>query len=118
MPPGMLHSVKGLEESISFNIDFHTNKSVAIALTKIFFGMPKKNWYYNLICALGLILKIPSKYLFSFYKSYLNYVSWEIFEQYEKRMELLSNVNGMDLPRFTEWEANANLLKLVIINLK
>lgn len=75
MPPGMLHSVKGLEESISFNIDFHTNKSVAIALTKIFFGMPKKNWYYNLICALGLILKIPSKYLFSFYKSYLNYVS-------------------------------------------
>ena len=75
MPPGMLHAVRGLEESISFNIDFHTNKSVSIALTKIFFGMPKKNWYYNLICALGLILKMPSRYLFPFYKSYLNYVS-------------------------------------------
>ena len=75
MPPGTLHAVKSLEESISFNIDFHTKKSVLMSLTKLFQGMPMKNTYYNFICALGLIFNIPSKYLFKYYKSYLNYIS-------------------------------------------
>ncbi|MCB9096295.1 MAG: cupin-like domain-containing protein [Arcobacter sp.] len=75
MPPGTLHSVKGLSESISFNIDFHTSKSVINAIFNLFKGMPRINVYYNTICALGIILKIPQKYLFKFYKPYLNYIS-------------------------------------------
>ncbi|OJW47364.1 MAG: hypothetical protein BGO67_03265 [Alphaproteobacteria bacterium 41-28] len=75
MPPGTIHSVRGLEESISFNIDFHTPRSSLYGLAKVFQGMPIKTAYYNLICVLGLVFKIPSRCLFFFYRSYLNYIS-------------------------------------------
>lgn len=75
MPPGTLHQVHGLSQSISFNIDWHTHSSVRSGLFSGFKGAPKDNVYYNFIVAMGLYFKIPSKRLFPFYKSYLNYVS-------------------------------------------
>lgn len=75
IPSGTLHYVKSLDASISFNIDFHTKRSLMRSFRGIFKGMPLQNIYYNAICALGIIGKVPSKYLFKYYKSYLNYVS-------------------------------------------
>ena len=75
IPPGTLHAVRGLEESISFNIDFHTPKSSINGVTKLFQGMPLQNAYYNFISLLGIVFKVPAKYLFPLYKPYLNYIS-------------------------------------------
>lgn len=75
MPSGTLHQVRGLSYSISFNIDWHTPSSVATGLTSGFRGAPRKNVFYNGVIAAGLYLGIRSKYLFKYYKSYLNYVS-------------------------------------------
>ncbi|MBN3951423.1 MAG: cupin-like domain-containing protein [Nostoc sp. NMS7] len=75
MPPGTLHHVRSLDTSISFNIDWHTEKSVLDALAASMRGMPAKNSYYNLLLLLGLVFKIPPQMIFRFYKSYLNYVS-------------------------------------------
>ncbi|GAA3658028.1 cupin-like domain-containing protein [Flavivirga jejuensis] len=75
MPPGMLHQVHGLSESISFNIDWHTPKSARQGVAAIVKGAPLKNIYYNTLVYLGLSLNIPAKHIFPFYKSYLNYIS-------------------------------------------
>ncbi|WP_430907947.1 cupin-like domain-containing protein [Maribacter sp. 2-571] len=75
MPSGMLHQVHGLSRSISFNIDWHTKESAKRGVRTLWQGAPMKNVYYNSLIYLGLSLKIPSKYIFPFYKSYLNYVS-------------------------------------------
>jgi ribosomal protein L16 Arg81 hydroxylase len=75
MPSGTLHQVHGLSYSISFNIDWHTAKTAAKGVFSLFEGAPRQNVFYNSIVLLGLGLKIPSKYLFPYYKTYLNYVS-------------------------------------------
>lgn len=75
IPPGTLHHVRSLDCSISFNIDFHTKSSVISSFRYIHKGMPFEVMYYNLILFLGLVVKIPSRFLFQFYRSYLNYVS-------------------------------------------
>ncbi|WP_028888244.1 cupin-like domain-containing protein [Tenacibaculum ovolyticum] len=75
MPSGMLHQVHSLSFSISFNIDWHTAKSAASGILSKFKGAPWKNMYYNCLIFIGVALKIPSKYIFPYYKSYLNYVS-------------------------------------------
>lgn len=75
IPSGTLHQVHGLSHSISFNIDWHTAKSATKGIMTLFEGAPKKNVYYNFLAFLGLSLKVPSKYIFPYYKSYLNYVS-------------------------------------------
>lgn len=75
MPPGTLHHVRSLDMSISFNIDWHTQKSSLNALAAIRKGMPIQNLYYNFLLVMGLVLKVPPQLIFKFYKSYLNYVS-------------------------------------------
>jgi hypothetical protein len=75
IPPGTLHHVKSLSSCISFNVDFHTRSSVINSFLYIYKGMPLKVFYYNIVLFLGLVFKIPSKFLFYFYRSYLNYVS-------------------------------------------
>lgn len=75
IPTGTLHYVRSLDNCISFNIDFHTHRSLMESALKSFRGMPFQNLYYNAICALGIIAKVPSKYVFRYYKSYLNYIS-------------------------------------------
>lgn len=75
MPPGMLHQVHSLSFSVSFNIDWHTSKSAASGVFTKFKGAPWKNMYYNWLVFMGVGLKVPSKYIFPYYKSYLNYVS-------------------------------------------
>ncbi|UAA39977.1 cupin-like domain-containing protein [Paraneptunicella aestuarii] len=75
IPPGTLHHVKSLDTCISFNIDFHTPESVMDSFRYIRKGMPKKVVYYNLVSALGVIAGLPSRWVFPFYKSYLNFVS-------------------------------------------
>ncbi len=75
MPPRMLHQVRGLSYSISFNIDWHTPKSARQGVLTKFKGAPWQNIYYNWLIFMGVSLKVPSKYIFSYYKSYLNYVS-------------------------------------------
>lgn len=75
LPPGTLHHVESLSHSISFNIDWHTKDSVRQGLLSVFKGAPIKNFQYNLAIMLGLQFGIPSRYLFPFYKSYLNYIS-------------------------------------------
>ncbi|MBD2309015.1 cupin-like domain-containing protein [Chroococcidiopsis sp. FACHB-1243] len=75
MPPGTLHHVRSLDESISFNIDWHTEKSALNGVAASLKGMPVKNVYYNLLLALGLVFKVSPQLIFRFYKSYLNYIS-------------------------------------------
>ncbi|SMF97564.1 Cupin-like domain-containing protein [Methylomagnum ishizawai] len=75
MPPGMLHHVRGLECSISFNVDWHTPDSALKGVLAGFQGMPRKNVYYNAVIALGLWTGIPAPKLLPWYRSYLNYVS-------------------------------------------
>ncbi|NRB47203.1 MAG: cupin-like domain-containing protein [Saprospiraceae bacterium] len=75
IPSGMLHQVHGLSLSISFNIDWHTTSSAWKGVMSWFKGAPKQNIYYNSLCLAGVGGGIPAKYIFPYYKSYLNYVS-------------------------------------------
>jgi hypothetical protein len=75
IPSFTLHQVETLTASISFNIDWHTPGSVAKSLISSLRGAPAKNFYYNLVIASGLWFKIPSRALFHYYKTYLNYIS-------------------------------------------
>lgn len=75
MPPGALHHVRSLSASISFNIDWHTKRSVLYALAQSHKGMPKRVIYYNAITALAVIGKIPEAITFPLYRRYLSYVS-------------------------------------------
>lgn len=75
IPSGMLHQVHGLSLSISFNIDWHTTASAWKGVLSGFKGAPRQNIYYNSLCLAGLSCGIPAKYIFPFYKSYLNYLS-------------------------------------------
>jgi hypothetical protein len=75
MPPGTLHHVTNLSTSMSFNIDWHTASSALRGIKSVGDGAPLTNGYYNLLCFLGLGLRIPAKYILPFYSSYLSYVS-------------------------------------------
>jgi len=75
MPSGTLHHVTNLSVTISFNIDWHTAGSALEGVTSVVHGAPLKNGYYNLLSYLGLGLRVPAKYIFPFYRSYLTYVS-------------------------------------------
>jgi hypothetical protein len=75
VPPGTLHHVRSLDATTSFNIDFHTPRSVMNSFQFVNKGMPREVLYYNLISFLGVALKMPESLLFPFYKSYLSYVS-------------------------------------------
>ena len=75
LPPGTLHHVRSLDACISFNIDFHTPRSVLNSFRFAHKGMPREVLYFNFISFLGLVLKLPESALFRFYKPYLNYVS-------------------------------------------
>ena len=75
IPSGVLHQVHGLSYSISFNIDWHTPQSARKGVASFFKGAPSKNMYYNFLLWLGVAMKVPAKYIFPYYKTYLNYVS-------------------------------------------
>ncbi|MCK1486079.1 cupin-like domain-containing protein [Bradyrhizobium sp. 193] len=75
MPPGTLHHVRSLSTSISFNIDWHTERSLSDALAQSSSGMPKEVIYYNAITALAVIAKMPEAITFPLYRPYLSYVS-------------------------------------------
>lgn len=75
MPPGTLHHVRSLDESISFNIDWHTRGSAYAGMAGVTRGMPWKNFYYNAIVAFGLTTGISSRALYPLYRSYLDYIS-------------------------------------------
>ncbi|RFB86038.1 hypothetical protein B5K11_29045 [Rhizobium leguminosarum bv. trifolii] len=75
MPPGTLHYVRSLSASISFNIDFHTDRSVLDALKQSDKGMPHEVVFYNAITALAVISNIPEAITFPLYRPYLSYVS-------------------------------------------
>lgn len=75
MPPGTLHHVRSLDTSISFNMDWHTVRSSINGVFALFKGMPTTNVYYNYLIAMGLTFKIHPKFIFPFYKTYLNYIS-------------------------------------------
>lgn len=75
MPSGMLHQVETLSLSISFNIDWHSNKSVSRGLGSFVYGAPWKNIYYNMLIYMGLRFKVPEKVIYKYYRSYLGYIS-------------------------------------------
>lgn len=75
MPAGVLHHVRSHAGTISFNIDYHTRRSVARAMWRSFAGAPLANFYYNIVVAAGLWLNVPATRLMKFYKPYLNHIS-------------------------------------------
>ena len=75
LPPGTLHQVESLSMSVSFNIDWHTRKSVLKGAISSLHGAPLENGFYNMLVMAGLWLKLPNKYIFPRYKSYLSYIS-------------------------------------------
>jgi hypothetical protein len=68
MPPYTLHYVRGLSNNISLNIDWHDKKS-------IFHALSRKRvrgficHYWNFISFLGIVCRIPNRFLYPFYKS-------------------------------------------------
>ncbi|MEU5907131.1 cupin-like domain-containing protein [Micromonospora sp. NPDC047467] len=75
MPSGTLHQVTNQTMTISFNIDWHTADSARDGMVSVVKGAPWKNGYYNALSWLGVGARVPAKYIFPFYKSYLTYVS-------------------------------------------
>jgi len=75
IPPGMLHHVRSLDTSISFNVDWHSRATAFEGVCGLFQGMPLANVHYNFWILLGLSLGMPHDLVFRFYKRYLNYVS-------------------------------------------
>lgn len=75
MPPGTLHHVRSLSASISFNIDWHTERSVLDALAQPPNEIPTEVKYYNAITALAVVAMIPEAITFPLYRPYLSYVS-------------------------------------------
>jgi len=75
MPPGTLHHVRSLDRSLSFNVDWHTRRSVVNGVLASLKGMPLENVYYNLLIALGLLGGVPVRHVLPYYKSYLTYIS-------------------------------------------
>jgi hypothetical protein len=75
MPSGMLHHVRSLDASMSFNVDWHTRDSAVDGVLAALRGMPLRNVYYNLVVAFGLWTGVSSRSLMPFYKNYLSYVS-------------------------------------------
>lgn len=75
MPPGMLHHVRSLDGSMSFNVDWHTRDSAIQGVLALKRNMPLKNVYYNAVIALGQCARISAGRVLPWYRSYLNYVS-------------------------------------------
>lgn len=76
MPSGTFHQVRSLTSSISFNIDWHTKKTVRKGLLNSITGRASfPNIYYNALLLLGLNAKMPAKYIFPYYKSYFDYIA-------------------------------------------
>ncbi|GGX08691.1 cupin-like domain-containing protein [Aquimarina muelleri] len=76
MPSGTFHQVRSLTSSISFNIDWHTKKTVRKGLLNSITGRASfPNIYYNVLLSLGLNAKVPAKYIFPYYKSYFDFIA-------------------------------------------
>jgi len=75
MPTGTLHHVESTSFCISFNIDWHSKSSVLKGMYSYFQGAPKQNFMYNFYMFLAIWIKVPEKYIWSYYKSYLSYIS-------------------------------------------
>jgi len=75
MPPGMLHHVRSLDCSMSFNVDWHTRGSAIQGMLALRRGMPIKNVYYNAVIVVGQCTGQPVCRVLPWYRSYLNYVS-------------------------------------------
>jgi hypothetical protein len=75
MPAGMLHHVRSLDCSMSFNVDWHTRDSAISGVLALKQGMPVKNVYYNAVIALGQSIGLSATQVLPWYRSYLNYVS-------------------------------------------
>jgi hypothetical protein len=75
MPPGMLHKVVSLTDSVSFNIDWHDRHSALAGLAAVRHGMPMANLRYNALFALGVCGRVPLGALMPALKSYFEYVS-------------------------------------------
>jgi hypothetical protein len=73
MPAGTLHHVQTLQESISFNIDFHTKTSVMNALTGPPGDPPERPYYFNSLIALGLMNDVSPLIIYPRYEGYLYY---------------------------------------------
>jgi len=75
IPSRVGHHVRSLDVSVSFNVDWHTSRTALLAAFGPLRGMPVRNAYYSAVCAVGLVLRLPSRWLFPLYRSYLTYVS-------------------------------------------
>ncbi len=75
MPPGTLHKVTSLSQSVSFNIDWHDRHSVVRGLTAVRHRMPVQNLRYNLLFALGVCGRVPLSVMMPALRSYFTYIS-------------------------------------------
>lgn len=75
LPPGMLHHVRSLDSTLSFNVDWHTRGSAIRGVLAVVRGMPLRNVYYNAVLTLGLGTGLSPQRILPWYRSYLNYVS-------------------------------------------
>ncbi|MGW5740789.1 cupin-like domain-containing protein [Amycolatopsis sp. NPDC003861] len=75
MPPGTLHKVVSLTESVSFNIDWHDRRSAVAGLAAVRHGMPLPNLRYNALLALGVCGRVPLRALMPALRSYFEYIS-------------------------------------------
>lgn len=85
LPPFTLHYVHSIDACISTKIDWHTRKSTMGWLARLHPKMGLANIKYNLAFMLGVLGKIPGKYVYPFYRNYLSRL--RVFLQYSPDAE-------------------------------
>jgi hypothetical protein len=75
MPPGTLHQVTSVTQSISFNIDWHDKVSAIRGMAAVGNGMPAQNLKYNSAFAMGILTGVPYRVVSPVLDSYYYYIS-------------------------------------------
>ncbi len=75
IPPAAFHQVRGLESSVSFNLDWHTRSSALSGVAALARGMPFGCVVYNGIHALGLCTGLPARILYPLCRPHLETVA-------------------------------------------
>jgi len=71
IPPRSFHQVRGLDPTISFNLDWHTTASAWRGVAAVFRGMPPAHVATNVVHALGLTTHLPARMLYPILRRHL-----------------------------------------------
>jgi len=79
LPPYTLHQVKSIDACLSVKLDWHTAKSIVVSFKNLYHGISAADAYYNFIFSLGILFKIPARFLYPQYKKSLSRLRHSIY---------------------------------------